>query len=99
MDAEREVEGWLALEPTDVRAGLGGADVEEIAIEIETCGIFARPADEAGGVENGTNKPRRAVVEKSRFKERQQRERRGWFVSVHARGKINTRALARRSLG
>ena len=50
MDAEREVEGWLALEPTDVRAGLGGADVEKIAIEIETAGIFARPADETGGV-------------------------------------------------
>jgi hypothetical protein len=50
MDAEREVKGWLALEPTDVRAGLCGADVEKIAIEIETAGIFARPADETGGV-------------------------------------------------
>ena len=45
MDAEREVERRLALEPPDVRAGLLGADVEKVAIQIKAVGIFARASN------------------------------------------------------
>jgi len=50
MDAEREVEGGLALEPINMRAGLVGADFKKVAIKIQAGRVFARAADESGGI-------------------------------------------------
>jgi len=68
MDAKRKMEGRLALEPSDVRLGLLGANIKKVAIEVVAGSIFARAAYETGRIQNWTNKPRRAVVKKSGFK-------------------------------
>jgi len=51
MNAERKVEGRLASQPSDVGTGFGGAKIEEVAVQVETGGVFAGADSETGGVQ------------------------------------------------
>ncbi len=84
VQAEREVEGWLAAEPGDVSGDLGRAGMAVVAIEVDGLGVFAGAEREAGGVEEGNEKPGGAMVEGAGGEEIEQGEGAGGFKSRRA---------------
>ena len=92
MYAEREIERGLTLQPGDVRAGLDGAEVEVVAVEIESGDIFPCATGEASGVKLGANEPRGAGVKDPGLDHGQQGQGRSRFVAVYSGREINSGA-------
>lgn len=91
VEAEREVERRLAAEPGNVGGDLGGAGVAVVAVEVDGFGVFAGAEREAGGVEEGDEKPGGAMVEGASGEELEQGEGAGGFVAVDAGGEVDAR--------
>ena len=99
VQAKREVERRLPLQPGDMGADLRRNEVAVVAVEVEAAGIFARVRRQADGIEQRTNQPDCAGVEKAAFEQAQQREGRRRLVAMDAGGKIDPRARTRRAPG
>jgi len=99
VQAEREIERRLTLQPCDVGSRLRCAEIEVVAVKVETGGVFTGAKGEAGGIKLGTDEPGGPVVEDPGLDQAQQRL--GWsrFVSVDSRGQIDPRPQTGRAPG
>ena len=86
VQTEREIERRLTLQPCDVGTRLRCAEIEVVAVKVETGGAFTGAKGEPGGIKLGTDEPCGPAIEDPGLDHAQQRL--GWsrFVSVDSRG-------------
>lgn len=90
VQAEGEIEIWLALQPAGMGLNLQRTQRLVIAIQINALRIFTRPAVETDGVEQRTEEPDGTVIEHAPLEQSEQCQGRSWFVAMNAGGEIDS---------